>query len=134
MLGSRRPADREVIIANGAMSGWTAGVVQEQRPSLAYYKRTTDPGLPDPRDLPIIDVCEHRQIWPIKGQAFGARRGDGGSGVFGVGADGLKFLGLLVSVFIDKDPTDSVRTGLFVPSDVLLEQMRLRTHQEWEVV
>ena len=136
VLGSRRPADGETIITNGAMSGWTTGTVQEQRPSLAYYSRTADSALPDPEEIPIIDVCEHRQVWPIKGQEFGARRGDSGSGVFGVGADGLEFLGLLVSVFIDEDPTNSsdTRTGLFVPSDILLEQIRHRTHQEWQVV
>jgi hypothetical protein len=138
VIGSREPRDEEVVIMNGARTFWTVGKTQSSRITLGYYKRTAPSS--DAVKNDAIDVCLHHQIWRMEDLVFGAKSGDSGCAVFAPEGNGLAFVGLLVSLFMEKRPSGTedlddfyVRTGLFVPANMLWEQMRVETGKEWDV-
>jgi hypothetical protein len=105
IVGFREPRDGEMVFMLGAASFWTVARVQSNRITLGYYKRS-DPSaaIYGSEDLVNVDSCKHYQLWRIPDQPFGAKSGDSGSAVFAADKDGLAFVGLVVSLYMEDNP------------------------------
>ena len=93
--GSRRPVDGEIIITNGAMSGWATEMVQEKRLSFGYYKRIADPSVLDPEELPSLTCANIGKYGRSTGRNLGYEVAIVGVGFSGWVLTGWNFSGYL---------------------------------------
>ena len=101
---------------------------------LSYSERTAAAALPvdQPHE---IDVCKHLCLDSVKGLRLGCLPGDSSSGVFARGENGLDFVGLLVSIYLEdvEMMEPSPRCGLVVPAGRVFAQIQGETGREWDI-
>jgi len=116
----RNPEPGEVVVMDGASSGFTCGVVGAGK-FLTYEIASIWPE--DPAKAPeMADTCSHLSIWPYKDYPFGVQRGDSGSTILAKSREGgLDFVGLLVSLWKGEE-MDAPQThcGLIIPGRVVM--------------
>jgi hypothetical protein len=79
----------------------------------------------------VIDECSFMQGMACNGTDFG-HRGDSGGTVLKLQNGSLAFEGLL-SNMVEREAAKNEKIGLYIPSDVVFDQMQKRTAVGWDL-
>ncbi|KAA8899470.1 hypothetical protein FN846DRAFT_990135 [Sphaerosporella brunnea] len=129
---------REKVFKEGATTHLTGGTVDRCQ-VLAYFKRTTIAAQQFNESTAVINVCEHRLVWPVDEEEHMVQARDSGRAVLVAGPTSLDVVGMFVTPWTEEqniavDTRRLPRTlGMMIPQSILLTQIAEATGWEWTI-